>query len=37
MMFNIIKNIINIKKNVPSLKLSICNPKIEEVDHFNVL
>ena len=25
------------QKNVPSLKLSICNIKIEEVDHFNFL
>ena len=25
------------QKNVPSLKSSICNLKIEEVDHFNFL
>ena len=25
------------QKNVPSLKLSICNLNIEEVDHFNFL
>ena len=31
MMFHMPQN------NVPSLKLSICNLKIEEVDHFNFL
>ena len=34
---NKIDDVLHATKNVPSLKLSICNLNIEEVDHFNFL
>ena len=34
---NKIDDVSHATKHVPSLKLSICNLKIEEVDHFNLL